>query len=83
MDARELDDKLDSLSIARQLTALHKHLVDARGKLALANRLWERAVAAEEWLTAEEAMLFDAAVEAFVQVRFEAGCHKPRRRRQK
>lgn len=81
MDLEELEDKIDRLSICKQLEALLKNLREAKNKLEVANLLWERAVAAEGLFNAEEERLFDAAADTLISVRSTVGCRQKRRPR--
>ena len=81
MDSHELDDRIDRLSIRKQLQILLKALTDARNKVEITNLLWQRVVAAEDLLNAEETKLFDSAVDTLIDVRSLVSCRRKKRRR--
>jgi len=61
MDVHELDDRIDRLSIRKQLEILTKNLAETKNSLEISSLLWERIVAAEGLLTVEEMKLFNSA----------------------
>ena len=82
MDLHELDDKIDGLSIKRQLEILLRNLIEVADKLEISNHFWERAVAAEELLSAEEMKLFDSAADTLIHIRSLVGCRENKGREQ-
>ncbi len=80
MDLDELDERIDRLSIRKQLETLLKHLTDAKNKLQVANLLWERILAAEGLFTAEEAKLFESAADTLINIQSAVGCRQKKRR---
>ncbi len=73
MDLEELDQRIDRLSIRKQLDLLLKSLTEAKHKLEISNLLWHRVLAAEDLLTADESKVFDAAADALIHVRHSVG----------
>jgi hypothetical protein len=74
MDLHDLDDRIDRLSIRQQLEALLKTLTGAKNRLEVSNLLWERVVAAEDLVNAEELKLFDSAADTLICIRSLVGC---------
>jgi len=68
MDLHELDERIDRMSIQKQLQALLRCLTEAKNKLEIANHLWQPVVAAEELLNSDESKLFDAAADALMGI---------------
>lgn len=85
MERNRLADKLDGLSIQEQLELLINSLSDARNKLEIANLLWDRVAAAEDFLHDDELSLLDSGAKVVVAIRSLVGCpeKKPRKRRRK
>ncbi len=81
MNLHELEDKIDRLSIRKQLEALDKTLSESKKKLEISTVLWERIMAAEGLLNAEEMKLFDAAADKLIDIRSLVGCRQKKRRR--
>lgn len=48
MDLDELDQRIDRLSIRKQLDLLLKSLTESKHKLEISNLLWHRVLAAED-----------------------------------
>jgi hypothetical protein len=69
MDLHELDERIDKLSIRRQLEILVRTLAETKNRVELSNLLWERVVAAEGLLNAEELELFDSAADGLIDLR--------------
>jgi len=82
MDLDELDQRIDRLSIRKQLDLLLKSLTESKHKLEISNLLWHRVLAAENLLTPEESKVFDAAADALIHIRGSVGVRR-RNRRQK
>lgn len=80
MDLEELDERIDRLSIRKQLEVLLKNLTEAKHKLEISNLLWHRVLAAEDLLTAEETKVFDAAADALIHIRDAVGIRRRKRR---
>lgn len=80
MDLDELDQRIDRLAIRKQLDLLLKSLTESKHKLEISNLLWHRVLAAEEFLTAEEAKVFDAAADALLHIRDSVGVRAKGRR---
>jgi hypothetical protein len=81
MDLNELDEKLDSLPIRKQLELLAKTINEAKKKVEIANLFWERVLAAEDLLNPQEAKLFDSAADALIHIRSLVGCRQAKRRK--
>ena len=81
MDLEELDQRIDRLSIRKQLDLLLKSLTESKNKLEISNLLWHRVLAAEELLTADELEVFDAAADALIHIRDSVGVRRRNRRR--
>jgi hypothetical protein len=83
MDLEELDQRIDRLSIRKQLDLLLKILTESKHKLEISNLLWNRVVAAEDLLTPDESKVFEAAADALICIRDSVGMrpHSRRRRR--
>jgi hypothetical protein len=78
MEIEELDERIDRLSIRKQLEILLKNLRESKNKLEISNLLWDRVVAAEDLLNAEEMKLFDAAADTLIHIRSSVGCRQKR-----
>jgi hypothetical protein len=80
MDLDELDQRIDRLSIRKQLDLLLKSLTESKHKLEISNLLWHRVLAAEDLLTPEESKVFDAAADALLHIRDSVGVRRRNRR---
>ena len=80
MDLDELDQRIDRLSIRKQLDLLLKSLTESKHKLEISNLLWHRVLAAEDLLTAEETKVFDEAADALLHIRDSVGVRAKNRR---
>jgi hypothetical protein len=83
MDLEELDQRIDRLSIRKQLDLLLQSLTEAKHKLEISNLLWHRVLAAEELLTADESKVFDNAADALIHLRDTVGVRSRGRRRRR
>ena len=79
MNLDELDQRIDRLAIRKQLDLLLKSLTESKHKLEISNLLWHRVLAAEELLTAEESIVFDAAADALLHIRDSVGVRRRNR----
>jgi hypothetical protein len=69
MNLDEFDQRLDRLSIEKQLRILLKNLADARRRLEISNLLWDRVLAAEGIRNAQEEQLFNDAADTLLALR--------------
>ena len=69
MDLNELDQRIDRLSIDKQLRVLLRNLTDVRRRLEISNLLWERVLAAEGVRNVDEEKLFDDAADTLIAIR--------------
>jgi hypothetical protein len=79
MDLEKLDEKIDRLSIRNQLELLVKNLSEAKNNVEISNVLWEKVVAADGLLNAEELILFDTAADKLIYIRSLLGCRSRQR----
>jgi hypothetical protein len=83
MDVHELDDRIDRLSIRKQLEILAKNLTESKNNLEISSLLWERIVAADGLFNVEEMKLFDSATDDLICIQSLVGCRHKRRRKKK
>ena len=76
MDLDELDQRIDRLSIRKQLDLLLKSITESKHKLEISSLLWDRVLAAEDLLTPEESKVFDAAADALFHIRDSVGAQR-------
>jgi hypothetical protein len=82
MNLDELNQRIDRLSIRKQLDLLLKSLTESKRKLEISNLMWHRVLAAEDLLTPEESKVLDEAADALLHIRGSVGV-RPRNRRTK
>lgn len=73
MNLDELDERIDRLSIEKQLKMLLSNLADAKRRLEISNLLWERVIAAEGVRNDGEEILFEKAADTLIQLRMLVG----------